>query len=132
MQNDLYNNVKSVVALNHQTINTDVDTVGVAVDTLGFESAIASVKTGAVTAGDVTISAVLESDDAGMAGATAIPANRLIGSASAVSTANTIDEIGFVADKRYVQVQVTTANTADLAVGANVILGDPATASVRG
>ena len=130
MQKDLYNNVKSEIALETATIS-DGANAGVIIDTQGYESGTVVLASGTWTAGDATIN-INESDDSGMSGATAIPAERLIGTASAVATANTIDELGFVAVKRYVQVDFVGANSANLQVTGVINLGDPSVASVRG
>ena len=131
MQKDLYNNAKNVVALKLQTINSDTATVGEIIDTQGFESGMISSVSGVVTAGDIVITSISESDDSGMVGATVIPAERLLGSATAIAVADTVDEIGFLAVKRYVQVTYTTANSANLTVGSVVALGNPNIASIR-
>ena len=128
---DLYNNVKGVIALVPQAIASDTDTVGVIIDTLGYESVKLSLSTGAVTAGTVVIKEVNESDSSSMASETVIPAGRLTGTIATVSTANTINEIGIYPVKRYIRVEVTTASSADLVVAGLCDLGHPAIASVR-
>ena len=132
MHKDLYNNAKTVMAVNATTLAADGDTVGVIIDTEGFESGKVSLLATAVTTGDVTISNIQESADSGMSGATDIPVARIIGSASAISAANVIDELGFVSTERYVQVTVTGANTSVLTFVALCELADPSSASVRG
>ena len=131
MHKDLYNNCKTVLSLATVALASDADTNGIIIDTDNFESGKVSLITGAYTAGNIVISAINESDDSGMAGATAIPAERLIGTATAVSVTNTVDELGFVSTKRYVQVVYTTADTADLTATSTVELGDPSSADIR-
>lgn len=129
MQRDLYNNVKSEIAFQTGAIS-DGANAGEIIDTQGYVSGSIVLATGTWTAGDVTIN-INESDDAGMSGATAIPASHLIGTASAIGTANTIDELGFVATKRYIQVDFVGANSANLQASGIVNLGNPEIASVR-
>lgn len=132
MHRDLYNNAKTVVAVNTTTLAADGDTVGAIIDTDGFESGKITLLATAVTTGDVTISKIQESADSGMSGATDIPAARLIGTASAVTAANTLNELGFVSTERYVQVTITGANTSVLSFVSTCELADPSSASVRG
>jgi hypothetical protein len=131
MQKDLYNNVKTEIALKLQTINTDTTTVGEIIDTQGYESGKVALLAGTVTAGDLTVAEIQESDDAAMAGETAIPAARLIGSFTTVDTSDTLDEVGFITTKRYIRVTALSANSANLVAGATVELGSPKVASVR-
>ena len=128
---DIYNNLKEVVGIPAQAVSSDGDIAGEIVDTLGFESSEFVLSTGAVTAGDITIKEILESDDAGMAGATAIPAERLFNTPVAISAANTVDALGFLATKRYIQPVVTAAGTADANISGLVVLGDPQYATTR-
>lgn len=131
MQRDLYNNAKNVIGLKTQVISADAANVGEIIDTQGFESALISLVTGVVTTGDIVITSIGESDDAGMSGETNIPAARLFGTATAITASDTVDEIGFVTTKRYVRVTYTSANTASLTCGSVVTLGAPVVASVR-
>jgi len=132
MHKDLYNNAKSVVAVVFTTLAGDGDTVGAIIDTDGFESGKISLLATAVTTGDTTISNIQESSDAAMSGATDIPVERIIGTAAPVTAANTLNELGFVATERYVQVTITGANTSVSSFVATCELGNPSSASVRG
>ncbi len=130
MQKDLYNNVKSVVAFQTGTISDGANN-GVIIDTLGYEAGTIALITGTATAGDVTIN-INESDDSGMSGATAIPSARLLNTATAVSTANSVDELGFVCTKRYIRVDFVGANSANLQATGVCNLACPHSAPVRG
>ena len=127
MHHDLYNSAVELVAVAPATIASDITTAGIIIDTQGYESAMVNCITGAVTTGDVTLS-VTESDDSGMSGATAIAGDFIIGAFTANSTANTVVSTGIVAQKRYVQVSITSANTASLVGGATITLANPAVA----
>ena len=132
MHKDLYNNAKTVVAVVATTLAGDGDTVGAIIDTDGFESGKVSVIATAVTTGEVLISKIQESSDSGMAGATDIPAARIIGTAAGVDTVNTLNELGFVSTERYVQVTITGSDTSVLTFVALCELADPSSASIRG
>jgi len=125
MHTDLYNITKSLVGLSIQTIATDTDTNGAIIDTQGFESGKVVLASGVITAGDITIKEIQEDSDITMASATVIPAERLIGTPAVMTASDSVSELGFVSTKRYVRVVFTTANSADLTVGANVELGSP-------
>lgn len=133
MQKDLFNNVKTEIALKLQTIASDTVTVGEIIDTQGFDSGKIALLTGTVTLGDIIITEIQESDDSGMSGETAIPAARLIGSFATLAAADddSVAEVGFVTVKRFIRITVTTANSANLVTGATVELGSAADASVR-
>lgn len=130
MHKDLYNNAKTVIAVEATLITSDGDTVGVIIDTDNFESGKISLIVNLLTTGDVTISKIQESADSGMSGATDIPAARLIGTAVAVTAINTLNELGFVSTERYVQVTITGANTSVLSFISLCELADPSSAPV--
>lgn len=131
MHKDLYNNAKSVVAVPLTILVSNGDTVGVIIDTDGFESGTITLLATVVTTGDVTISSIGESSESDMTGETPIPAARLIGTASGVTSANTLDELGFVSTERYIRVTVTGANTSALSFAALCTLADPSNAPVE-
>ena len=121
MHGELYHCIDTLVAVAPATINSDTTTAGIILDTQGYDACDLSLFTGAVTAGDVTLSAN-ESNDSGMSGATAVSGDFLVGGLDAVSTANTVDQCGLVLTKRYLQVSITSANSANLVAGALVVL----------
>lgn len=132
MHADLYNNAKNVVAIVTTTLSGNDATVGVIIDTDGFESGTITLLATAVTTGEVEITSISESADSGMSGETVIPAARLIGASAAVTTANTLDEVGFVSTERYVRLTVTGADSAALTFVALCTLADPSSADIRG
>ena len=124
MHKDLYNSTSPVVAVPSAAVSSDTGLVGVILDTQGYESAIVNTFIGAWTAGDV-IASVTESDDAGMSGAVAIAGDFLIGAPTAIGSANAMDTFGIVCTKRYIQVTMTSDNSANIAsAGVNVVFGN--------
>jgi|VirMetMinimDraft_7_1064189.scaffolds.fasta_scaffold07310_5 hypothetical protein len=132
MERDLVNNTTTLVAVPAQVVSGDGAIVGAIIDTLGYEAGKFSVATGAVTTGDIALTSIEESDDSGMSGSTVIPAERLIAfDTTAITTANTVAEGGFVATGRYVRLTVTGANTASFLAGATCELGAPDICSTK-
>lgn len=124
MHKDLYNSTLPLVAVPSAAVSSDTGLAGVIIDTQGYESAIVNTFIGAWTAGDV-ISSVAESNDSGMSGATAITGDFLIGTPTAIGSANAMDTFGIIPTKRYIQVTMTSDNSANIAsAGANVVLGN--------
>ena len=121
--NDLAFHLTEQVALNTQVINSDTTTAGVIIDTTGFESVTFVMQVGVVTAGDVT--PLIEDDDViGFGGATAVADDFLIGTeiAAKLDTSQTVSKIGYVGKEGFVRLSAVTDNSADLTVGAVVIL----------
>jgi hypothetical protein len=124
MRKDLGNCLAIKNALDAATIATDTDTNGNDIDTQGFEGGVMSLRLGAYTDGSYTLK-VQESDTSG-SGYTDIPANRLIGTPAALGAANNHDKVGFLANKRWVRIVVTSASTTSGAlVLASCVLGFP-------
>jgi hypothetical protein len=127
MHEDNLSRTTDVNALNFQTIASDTDTLGEVIDTRGYDSLRIVNKSGTVTTGNVTISAIYEDDVVGMGTKTLIPTTNLYGNTLAgtiIDAANTIARIGVVPHKRFVQVTYTTANTANLQIGSNAVMGN--------
>ena len=120
---DLKNNIKQAVAFNIQTISSDTTTAGTEIDTAGYESATIIFQAGVVTAGDATL-LVQESDTSGGTFTDVADAD-LIGleASTKLDASNGVAKIGVLSKKQYLKVSVVTANSANLTVGAQVILG---------
>lgn len=132
MNRDIYNNTKAAIALAPVALSSDTATAGIIIDTAGYEAGKVVLMTGAVTAGDITITKIQESDDSGMSGATDISSTQYRGAiGTAVDSANTTAEVGFWRNKRYIQVTFTTDNSADLVAAAFVEFGVPEFASTQ-
>lgn len=110
MIKDLGNNSKSLNALDASTIATDTDTNGNVVDTQGYEAGVMLLRLGAYTDGTYTLK-VQEGDEINGSDMADIPAERIIGTASALAAANNHDKLGFIANKQYVRAVVTSAST---------------------
>lgn len=127
MHEDNISRTADVNALSFQTIASDTDTLGEVIDTRGYDSLRIVNKSGTVTLGDVSISAIYEDDVIGMGTKTLIPTTNLYGNTLAdtlIDAANTIARIGVVPHKRFVQVTYTTDNSANLQIGSNAVFGD--------
>lgn len=131
MENDIYNNSLSKIALAPVALSSDTTTQGLIIDTQGMESGKIILSTGIVTTGDITIEEINESDADDMTDETVIPDIRLRGTITVLDGTNESNEIGFWCTKRYVRLEVTTDNSAALLVSASIELGHPAAASVR-
>jgi hypothetical protein len=131
---EIYNKLLPEIALNTQLINTDTTTNGNIIDIADFELGILFLlKTGVVTAGDVT-PLLEESDDSTfttsneVADLDIVPIN-VSGTwyetgqeaLLKIDASNTVKAFGYKGNKRYLRLSVVTANSADLTVGANVI-----------
>lgn len=134
MMQDIYSKVLAKVAFAPVAFSSDAATAGIIIDTAGFESGKMVLATGVVTTGDISITKIEEGTDASLSDASDIPAARLIGTAgTAVTTSNTVSELGFITDvkHRYVRVTVTTANSAALLAGVICELGHPDDQPIR-
>jgi len=129
---DLHNETKDFVALNSTTIAANTDTDGTIVDTLGFEATKFIIHSGVITDG-VYVPSIYESDDSGMAGATVITSDFLIGTTnvtgdrpdyaatpvapitdatfSLAADSNKVARIGCLNKKRYVRLRLTSTGT---------------------
>lgn len=120
---DLKNNIKIVNAFNIASITTNTTTVGVEVDTEGYESVTFEVITGVRTDGTVT-PLIQESDTSGTYSGS-VDDDNLIGTEAlaALSIANSRSIVGYNGTKRYVRLSfVSTSVTTGLTAGASAIL----------
>lgn len=128
---DLKNNIKIVNGLNIASITTNTTTVGVQVDTQGFESVTIEVITGART--DGTVTPLLQESDVDGTFSGSVADVDLIGleANAALSELNSRSRFGYSGTKRYIRVSlVSTSVTTGLTAGASVILGSPLVAPV--
>ena len=129
MHKDLYHFVEPVVSIDTAVYSGALTATGAIIDTDGFESG-QIVLNAKITDGEVAITSITESDDAAMAGATAIPEARIIGTLGALN-ATGVTDFGFIATKRYVQCNVAvTGVTVDMTANSICNLGHPT--STRG
>jgi len=127
---DMYNNIKQLNALDIQAISTNTTTAGEIIDTQGFDSLTFIFQTGTITDGDYTV-LIEEGNESDLSDAAAVSDGDLLGTEAGASfTADTDDNktsrIGYRGNKRYVRLNVVSANTTSGAtVGAIAILGHP-------
>lgn len=130
---DLLNtfNVRSVLAPSAGPSDNTAQ-VGSIIDRQGFDSLTYVISTGTLADADATFAVTLtESDDSGMAGATAVNAYDLVGTLALASfnfgNDNACFKLGYVGAKRYTQLTITPTNNAGAApMSAVAILGHPA------
>lgn len=128
---DLKNNIKIVNALNIAAITTNTTTVGVEIDTQGYESVTYECMTGART--DGTVTPLLQESDVSGSYSGSVADEDLIGleADAALSTAHSRSRFGYIGKKRYQRLSfVSTGVTTGLTAGASVILGHPKSAPV--
>jgi hypothetical protein len=145
-QFDLHNYVKTYPALTIQTINSNTATNGAIIDTQYFESLELVILSGTITDGTY-VPSIYESDDSGMAGATAITSDFLIGTTNVVEPTpsygttvvdpigdatftgaddNKTARIGVLNKKRYVRLTLTsTVVTTGGVLSAVAVLSHP-------
>lgn len=100
---------------------------GPAIDTLGFDSALFLINSGAVAgAGDFGVK-LQESDTTTSGDFTDVAAADRLGSVPATLAADSTYQIGYIGSKRkrYVRLAVTKAGGTSIALGASVVLGVP-------
>lgn len=125
---DLHNNVFGFVALAPVTIATDTTTVGLEIDTQGFNAMEFFLQTGVVTDGDYSL--ILTESDTSGGSFTAVADADLLGTEPAF-TADTDDakigRVGYIGSKRYLKATVLSANTSTGALIAVTAVGGKAT-----
>lgn len=132
MDKDLVNCTTSVVAIPAQAISGAGATVGEVIDLVGYNSGKFVLTTGAVTVGDIAFVSIEESDVVGMTGATVIPDECLINKdETPIASANGVVEVGFIASKQFVRLNVVATGSADLLASATVELGHPDNAPTK-
>lgn len=130
MNKENWDIVKEEIALAPIAIVTDTVTVGLTIDTEGFESITFNLMLGVTGSGDVT-QAIYESDDSGMSGEALVPASHLLGAYVALDTAGTINSVGAVITKKFTRAKYTSANSAATVAAGTAILGHPHRGTVR-
>ncbi len=132
---DLMNNIHVARAISPTGVLTNLNTAYVSqiADMQGYESLTLIILSGVNTDADATFTTLIEdSDDSGMAGATAVADNELLGTEAlasflAASDDNTVFKIGYNGHKRYVRATITPAanGAGDALVAAVWLYGHP-------
>lgn len=124
-QYDIHNQMLQKVGLNTAVINSNATTNGVIIDTQGFGALEYLLAIGARTDGTYTLQ-LQHGDAANLSDAATVGAADLLGSLPVGNTANTVQRVGYVGDKRYVRANVvSTSVTTGATVGVTAILGRP-------
>lgn len=129
MLRDLYNNLKVINA----TVAGPTDNTAVTspiIDTRDYESVVFVVQTGTLADADATfVGVVAESDASNMASSNSVDDADLIGLETGVSFVFSDDnfegKIGYIGNKRYVQLTITPSANASAAPIAILALGCP-------
>lgn len=101
---------------------------GSGIDTLGFNSLVFAINTGAIaSAGDFGVKLQDSDDDTTYAD---VAAAQVQGTVPATLVASTSYKLGYVGFKRYARLAITKAGGTSIALGASAILGHPASAPV--
>ncbi|WP_201736452.1 hypothetical protein [Rhizobium sp. P007] len=115
------------VALNTAAIASNVTTNGIIIDTQGFNALTFLLNVGARTDGTFAGS-IQHGDTADLSDAATPAADDLIAptGGNSINAAQTIKKFGYVGNKRYVRLNVTsTGVTSGATVGATALLGRP-------
>ncbi len=138
---DLHNNVKILTAIEPVAVGTTgTGKTSGAIDRQGYDSLEFDIAYGAVTATAAAFTVALTESDLATSGFTAVADADLLGTellaglAAAVrvdgSTEKVTKKIGYIGNKRYVKVQVSSTTTAGTPIGVNAILGNPSQSPV--
>ena len=108
---DLHDNCQVLNALDSQTISTDTTTNGEIIDTSSFHGLEFFLKSAAITDGTYTVT-LTEGDDSALGDGTTVDAADLLGSIAFVAAEDdTPKRIGYIGKKRYVRMNVVSADT---------------------
>lgn len=128
---DLANHIHPVRAISPAAATTDNTAyVSSIIDTFGYSSLVFILTIGALADADATFAVTLDhGDDAALADAAAVPADKLTGTLAQAGFKfdddNKIRKIGYVGSKRYVRLTITPANnTGNVFLSAVALLGD--------
>lgn len=135
MNREVHNTLDPEVAFKTQTISSDTTTEGEIIDMRGFDAIEWYIQSGTITAG--TITPVLEHGDvANLSDKADVPdtdlTNTEASAAFAATDDDTVKRIGYIGGKRYARLKLTTADSANLVVGATAIKALPSNAPVAG
>jgi len=123
---ELRNTTKAVIALAPVAVATDTTTVGLTIDTQGFESCLFNMMTGVLTDGDYDFD-IYHGDASDMSdeAATTDIVGTMPDFSDDTDDAN-VNSVAYVGDKRYLRLKVVSTNTTTGALlCANAILGHP-------
>ncbi len=128
---DLHHDCSCVPAWAGATIATDTNTDCIEIDRLGFEALEVAVYSGTLTDGAYALS-FIHSDTSG-SGYTTCGDDETLGAASfALTDDNVVKRLGYIGNKRYVKLRITSTGTTSGGVfkGAIAVLASPLHAPV--
>jgi len=131
---DMSNNIHPVRAISPVSVADNTAQVSQIIDTRGYDSLTFVIATGSLADADATFAVTVRHGDASnLSDGVAVPAAMLNGTLALASFQfdddNETRKIGYVGDKRYVELTITPAANASAAlVSAVAILGKPAQA----
>jgi hypothetical protein len=126
---DLANHINPKPVIAPVVISDNTASVGAIIDRYGYESVTYLINTGTLADADATFVALLEESDASnMAGANAVAAKDLLGSAVLAGFDFSADgacrKLGYIGSKRYTRLTITpAANTGAAPISAMAVLG---------
>lgn len=129
---DLHNSIKASPALNPAAISSNTATNGAIIDLAGYESLEFVIVSGTLTDGTYTPS-IIVGDASDLSDGAAATGSDLLGTIAGATFAATDDnkakKIGYVGNKRYARLTITTTGvTTGGTVGAVAIQGSPRSA----
>lgn len=126
---DLYSHLEFRRAISPVSVGDNTAQASQIIDTKGFDSLVFAIATGSLADADATFAVLIEeSDDSGMSGATAVSDTQLNGTEAEAGFQydddNETRKIGYVGDKRYVQMTITpSGNSGAALISAMAVLG---------
>ena len=123
---DISKNLSAVISIDPQSIATDTTTNGVAVDVRDFGAAmVLFASNDAITDGDYALT--VEESDASGSGFTTVAAADLIGTLTDFSSsAEGIQQVGYIGTKRYIRAVITSTSTSTGGLmSATIVKGRP-------
>jgi len=130
MNRDLVKNLDAQLTVVPQVVTADVS--GAAVDTRGFDSAIAIVIAGAIVAAGLVLPILQESDTTTDGDFTNVAAGDIKGTPFVNLTASSIQKVGYTGKKRYLRIKLDYVSGTSVAVSSSIVLGTPARLPVGG
>ncbi|MBT6045658.1 MAG: hypothetical protein HOG49_02445 [Candidatus Scalindua sp.] len=121
--------VDAVNAFDTQVINTDTTTSGDIMDVSDCNAATFLIQAGTITLGTLAV-VIQEGDDSGLSDAATVGSGYLFypsgetAASFAASDDNLVKRVGVITDKRYLRLQLTSAASANLTVGAILLKGE--------
>lgn len=121
--------IDALNAFDTQTIASDTTTSGDIIDVSDCNTATFLIQAGTITLGTIT-PVIQEGDDSALSDAATVGTSYLFypsgetAATFAASDDNLVKRVGVITDKKYLRLQLTTASSANLVVGAILLKGE--------